>query len=423
MVSARPDKGDEAGGAEKLADQLLRQIKFGSLLLLQNGRPARKYGRDNSGPAVTLTVKDPAFYGRVLRQGELGLGESYSEGLWDVEQNRVADFLSILLLNRLQPSLTGRFRVGLLATAHSLKHRPYLTNSRLNASFHYDLSNDFFRLFLDESMTYSCGLQKTPQDTLEKMQAQKRELICRKLELEPNDDFLDIGCGWGELVMVAAKAHGARCVGITQSAEQLNWAQSRVASAQLSDRIAIRLQDYREVEGTFSKIASVGMFEHVGKLYWALFVAKLRALLRPGGIGLLHTIGTTESRTPGPWLRRHIFPGTHLPRLEDLASAMRQHGLLVGHVENLRPHYAITAEKWHQNFAQNRNAISSLDKRFDESFLRGWDYYLQLLVASFRDGPLQLYQTVFCHRRSWSLPRVMAYHSDKGERPPSAIAS
>jgi cyclopropane-fatty-acyl-phospholipid synthase len=348
-------------------------------------------------------VHNNELYARLLRDSELGLGESYVDGWWDEENDRLVDLLAIIVTNNLKrrvganPRLAARFLYRGLATL------PTRRASRGNAQFHYDLGNNFFRLFLDPSMTYSCGYQRSPGDSLYQMQIHKYERICRKLALAPGDRLVDIGCGWGGMLLYAAQNYGVRGLGVTLSAKQEDWARKRIAEAGLGRRVEVRLQDYRDVDGIFDKFVSIGMFEHVGREHHGAFMRKAKDLLRPGGIGLLHTIGTTGSRYPGRWLRTYIFPGTCLPRLEDLTAQMQRASLIIGHIEDWKLHYAETARRWSENLRVNRESILNLGAQYDERFLRMWRYYLQMLEAAFRFERLHLYQVLFCQGR-WTLP-------------------
>jgi cyclopropane-fatty-acyl-phospholipid synthase len=241
------------------------------------------------------------------------------------------------------------------------------------------------------------------------MQLQKYELICRKLELQPGDRLLDVGCGWGGMLRYAARNYGVRGLGVTLSGEQAEWARQRIREDGLADRLEIRLQDYREVQGSFDKVVSVGMFEHVGKEYHATYMRKVHDLLRTGGIAVLHSIGSTGSTYPGPWLRKYIFPGTYLPGIGDFTGKAESTELKVVHLENLKPHYAETARLWKESLHAHREAIADLPGFGDERFFRQWDYFFQLLEGSFRFGDLQVYQMLLYKGEEWPVRRCFNF--------------
>jgi cyclopropane-fatty-acyl-phospholipid synthase len=395
---------------EKLFYDLLGGIREGCLIVRDPQGRKRTFGTEGTTPTARLLVHNGDLYSRLLRDADLGLGESYMDGWWDEENDRIVDLMAIILNNGIKEKVRRDLHLKTRFLYRWLLTLPTLSTSRKNAQFHYDLGNDFFEHFLDPSMTYSCGYQHRSEDTLHRMQMQKYELICRKLALQPGDRLIDIGCGWGGMLVYAAKEYGVSGLGVTLSPQQQAWSQRRIEEEGLSGRLEVRLQDYREVEGTFDKFVSIGMFEHVGKEYYGTFMRKVYNLLKPGGIGLLHTIGSTGSRFPGDWIRTYIFPGTRLPRLGDLTEEMRQGGLTVGHIENWKLHYAETARHWKENFHANREKIAALDGHYDERFLRMWDYYLQLLEGCFRYDTLQLYQVLFCQGRRWTLPLCFNFH-------------
>jgi cyclopropane-fatty-acyl-phospholipid synthase len=393
-----------ASSAERLFYVLLDGIQEGSLIVRDPDGRERTVGAAETTPHVRVSIHHRDLYGRLLRDSGLGLGESYVDGWWDMDSGRIVDLLALVHRNDITSRVRGDLRLKGRVLARHGRTLPTRARSRRNAQFHYDLGNEFFRLFLDESMTYSCAYQRQPDDTLHQMQMQKYDLICRKLDLQPDDRLIDLGCGWGAMLVYAAKNYGIQGLGVTLSTQQQAWARRWIAEEGLSRRLEVRLLDYRQITGTYDKLVSIGMFEHVGKRYFPAFMAKAHELLKPGGIGLLHTMGTAGSRYPGAWLSTHIFPGTCLPRLEDLAQQMRRADLVVGHIENWKLHYAETARHWHDNFHANRKRILALGGRYDERFLRAWTYYLQLLEAGFRHDVLQLYQVLFCQGYEWTLP-------------------
>ncbi|MBI3332350.1 class I SAM-dependent methyltransferase [Candidatus Peregrinibacteria bacterium] len=388
-------------------ESVLKHIDQGELTVEHPGGLRQMFGKAGSLPKAELVIESPAFYERVFQNPSLGLGESYMENEWNIRGGGITDFIGILLLNRLGKKIRMS-RGQMLRTALFYLRTLPLTKgrSRKNASFHYDLGNEFYRTFLGPSMTYSCGYLKSDKDTIDDLQRQKHERISRKLMLAPGDRLLDIGCGWGTMLLHAAEKHGVSGLGVTLSNNQQVWATEVFRQAGYAGRIEVALKDYREVQGEFDKIVSIGMFEHVGKGQYGTFMRQVKKLLREGGTGLLHAIGSTEppARGPDPWIQRYIFPGGRLPRLSEIAAEMRAAGLNVVHVENWKPHYAETLRRWHEIFQANTERIAGLGAPFDTRFLRMWSYYLQSCEAAFRYGRAQLYQVLFTKGSSWPLP-------------------
>ncbi len=334
-----------------------------------------------------IRVRDERLFARVLRERNLGLGEAYMEGWWDCP--RLDEFFYRVLKYGLEGSVRGGW-------LHLLRHLPGILfnlqsrgRSRMVAEHHYDLDNDLFLSFLDPYNQYSCAYFKDDDD-LEQAQRNKLELICRKIELTRTDHILDIGCGWGGFAKYAAENYGCRVTAVNVSREQLCYARDfcRNLLVEFLDG------DYREIRGTFDKIVSVGMFEHVGSKNYRTFMQVVHDCLAGKGIFLLHTIGANESRsTCDPWITKYIFPNGMLPSMAQISRAAE--GLFV--IEdwhNLGPHYDKTLMAWHQRF---QKAWPELQKKYDERFRRMWEYYLLSCAGAFRARAIQVWQIVLTH--------------------------
>ncbi|EAK8022247.1 SAM-dependent methyltransferase [Campylobacter coli] len=260
-----------------------------------------------------------------------------------------------------------------------------------NIKSHYDIGNDFYRLWLDDTMSYSCAYFKTSSDTLYEAQINKIEHTLKKLDLKPNEKLLDIGCGWGWLSIMAAQKYRVKVVGVTISEEQCKKAQERVRELKLEDRVEIRLQNYQdlEFEDYFDKVVSVGMFEHVGKENLGLYFMKAKQVLKPGGSMLLHSILAMFEGKTNAWIDKYIFPGGYLPSLREVVSAMSEWDFHLLLAESLRIHYAKTLDIWSENFNQ---VLPQVREKYDEEFVRMWELYLRSCASAFRVGSVDLFQ-------------------------------
>lgn len=352
---------------------------------LQNllaGSAVRFNGRNPWDPQI----HDQAAYARMLLSGSLGFGESYVDGQWDCEalDECVARLLRHGANRRLhwlaQLRFAGAALVHLLTNPQSMR-RAFVVGER-----HYDLGNDLFEAMLDPTMSYSCGYWATAND-LAAAQRHKLDLICRKLELQPGERLLDIGCGWGGLAHHAAMNYGVSVTGITISREQAQYARQLCGELPVD----IILADYRALTGTFDKVVSVGMFEHVGPANYVTYLDKVRHLLTDAGLFLLHTIGGARSAAkPDPWLDRYIFPNGRLPSARRLASALEER-FTVEDWHNFGPDYDRTLLAWWRNF---KTAWPHLRPRYGDRFYRLWRYYLLACAGFFRSRQGQLWQLV-----------------------------
>ncbi len=334
-----------------------------------------------------LQAHDARLFPRVLGQGSLGLGESYMDGWWDAQS--LDGLLYRLLLARLDERVHGIAEIGdaLFARLFNPQTR---RRSRAVGERHYDLGNDLYAAMLGKRLVYSCGYWRNAHD-LDEAQEAKLDLVCRKLRLQSGMRVLDIGCGWGEALKFAAERYGVSGVGVTISREQAEYARGLCAGLP----VEIRLQDYRDIEGQFDAVYSIGMFEHVGARNHRGYFAAVRRLLRNDGLSLLHSIGANVSvRRTDPWIARYIFPNSMLPSAQQIARASE--GLFV--IEdwhNFGTDYDITLQAWRDNLEA---AWGRLDARYNERFRRMWRFYLSASMAAFRSRHAQLWQVVMSPR-------------------------
>jgi cyclopropane-fatty-acyl-phospholipid synthase len=339
-----------------------------------------------------MRVHHPATFTRIALKRSLGLGESYMDGWWDC--NALDEFFHRLVRARQTDGYSqSRWMLALQLMRNLLVNRQSLRRASEVAHKHYDLDNELFELMLDETMAYSCGYWRDAT-CLHEAQLAKLDLICRKMQLQPGMRVLDIGCGWGSFLHFAATRYGVAAEGVTVSTEQARHAQARCQGLP----VTVHLKDYRQVEGRFDRIISVGMFEHVGEKNYRTFMQVVNRLLKQDGLALLHTIGTNyTTRTYDPWINKYIFPNGKLPSMKQIVAAA-EHLFIVEDFQSFGPDYARTLKAWDENFC---NAWPRLQHRYDQRFYRMWRYYLNCCMGAFRARTIQLWQYVLA-KPGWS---------------------
>ena len=342
-------------------------------------------GINVNGPqAWDIQVHDQRWYRRVLLEKNLGLGETYMAGWWDCD--RIDEMIRRLLTGGLENKVKGNLRYVLRCLPGYLFNLQSGARGRVVASRHYDLGNDLFFSFLDSNHQYSCGYFQSTND-LEEAQLGKLDLIAGKLDLSQDDHLLDVGCGWGGLARYMAEHRGCRVTGVNISREQLRYAREYCQEFQVDFLDC----DYRKVTGSYDKIVSVGMFEHVGQKNYRTFMNTVHRCLKDDGIFLLHTIGNNISRTScDPWITRYIFPNSMLPSLQQISQAAEDL-FVIEDVHNFGPYYDQTLMAWNQRFQQ---AWPGLQDKYDAQFKRMWEYYLLSCAGAFRARDIQLWQIV-----------------------------
>jgi len=348
------------------------------------------------GSNTTLHIHNPRFFSRVVRYGNLGLGEAFMDGDFTVAEGELHEFLAACLRSRIDERLWRDVRLRIRASYY--RTRAVLEGMGKSVRRHYDIGDDLFESFLDSDMNYSCGFALSPRDDLNTLQHTKMDRICRKLQLRVDNRLLDIGCGFGGLLIFAAREYGARGTGVTLSRAHAAAARRRVAEAGLSDRINIEFGDFREVSGEYDRIVSVGMLEHVPRRLYSAYFQTVAHHLARDGFGLVHTIGCNASRNlHDPFIQKYIFPNSNQPRLSEIACGLELAGLAILDVENIAQHYAYTVLGWLKRFRANRTRLLA---RYDEAFLRMWEYYFHCGIAAAVASDSAVYQTLFAASRS-----------------------
>jgi cyclopropane-fatty-acyl-phospholipid synthase len=341
---------------------------------------------DGAESAGTIVFRTRRGLINIVRNPDLNFGEEYMEGTVDVEGDVVAVLTAITAARPIGPRRPAK--------------RPQTpAESRDNVHHHYDLGNDFYRLWLDEQLLYTGAYFPAPETSLEAAQVAKMDRVCRKVRLRPGDEVIEAGCGWGALALHMARRYGARVRAFNVSREQVRYARERAAREGLSDRVEFIEDDYRAIAGEADAFVSVGMLEHVGVGNYPELGAVIRRVLRrPDGRGLLHFIGRNRPGALNEWITKRIFPGAYPPTLPEVfAGVFEPYDFVVLDVENLRLHYAKTLAHW---LARFRAAEETVRRMFDERFVRAWRLYLSGSQAAFRAGSLQLFQVVFSGRES-----------------------
>ncbi len=373
---------------------------------------------------VRLRITKARTVFRLATNPDLHLGEAYMNGDLVVEQGSFYDFMELLGSNIAALGQDPNPKVGQWASrfAGALAARNDPNKARANVAHHYDLSGELYRSFLDQDMQYSCAYFRTPSDDLEAAQLAKRQHIAAKLLLEPGQHVLDIGCGWGGLALFIARTANVRVTGITLSREQLAVARRRAAEEHLEDRVTFELVDYRLLEGTFDRIVSVGMFEHVGLPNYETYFGAIKRLLAPDGIALVHAIGKMYGPAPtSTWILKYIFPGGYVPALSEVMPAIERQGLWLNDLEVLRLHYAETLRLWRERFTARWPELS---RTYDDRFRRMWEFYLVGSEISFRYFGFMVFQVQLAKAVGAApMTRDYIYEAERNMRGSRASAS
>lgn len=385
-------------------------VRTGRLVVIDAKGECHEFGGHGAGPDVTVRLRDRYLPVRMALNPSLALGEAYMNGTLTLEQGSLHELFHLVTdgLDALDSHPVQRLRTR-FGRGRGRSQRNHQRRARSNVARHYDLSGTLYDLFLDADRQYSCAYFPGGSETLEEAQALKKRHLAAKLLLEPGCEVLDIGSGWGGLAIDLAQSENANVTGITLSTEQLEAARARVKAAGLSRQVRFELKDYREIEGRYDRIVSVGMFEHVGQQDYSTFFNTIGGSLKPDGVALIHSIGRMES--PGgadAWISKYIFPGGYIPALSETIAAIEKAGLWITDIEILRVHYADTIRHWYDRFQQRR---ADAAKIYDERFCRMWEFYLAGSEMLFRNGPLMVFQIQLAHRRD-AVPLTRDYITD-----------
>ncbi len=392
---------------------LRRTVASGNLTVVDAQGRQHHFG-DGIGARVAIRLTDRAAERAIAFDPQLALGEVYMQGRLTVESGSIYDFLDLVMRNSAQRPAPRwlRWLDGMRRWPRRLHQFNPVFRARRNASFHYDIDGAIYELFLDPDRQYSCAYFTPGADLAEAQQAKKRH-IASKLALGPGYKVLDIGSGWGGLALGLAAGSGCQVKGITLSSEQLAVARERARKQGLQSMVEFALEDYRQVSGTFDRIVSVGMFEHVGVNHYPAFFRRIARLLDTDGVALLHSIGRSDG--PGftnPFIARYIFPGGYFPALSEVLPAIERAGLIVSDVEILRLHYAETLKAWRERFMAHRTTAA---QRKGEAFCRMWEFYLAGSEAAFRHQGLVVFQIQLVKRID-ALPITRDYMTESERR-------
>lgn len=367
----------------KLLNQMLSRIIKVGTLEIEDAAGKIHVHAGTASPFVRVKLHDPKLYELLYLQPEMAAGEAYMDGKMTIEKGTLKDFITLFGLNQGAPlSPPAGVIVSFLANKikSSLKDNTLL-RSRENVKHHYDISNELYGLFLDKGLNYSCAYFRTAGDSLETAQENKLRHIASKMDLKAGQKILDIGCGWGSMSLYLAQHFNVEVLGVTLSVEQLKLAEERVAALGLGHKVRFALRDYREVEGTFDRIVSVGMLEHVGAKFLPEYFHTVARLLNAGGVAMIHSICRSDGPgSPAPWLNKYIFPGGYSPALSEAVAAVEKTGLWITDTEIWRLHYMHTIAAWSERFAENRARAAEL---MGERFCRMWEFYLVTSEVSF----------------------------------------
>lgn len=394
-----------------MVDGVFSRMVIGRMTMTYPDGRVVSYGRGGPGTQCRISVRNADFFRKCVLFGDVGFGESYVDGDWQTDN--ITDVIRWMIENvEHHPTLMADVKksspVNWLKSLNALSHifnRNSRSGSRKNISAHYDLSNEFFALFLDPTMTYSSAYFKRAGQDLHEAQIQKYEELCCRLRLKSSDHLLEIGSGWGGMAIYAAKNFGCRVTTVTISRKQFDLARQRITQEGLAGRVDILLQDYRDLDGVYDKIVSIEMLEAVGDEFYETYFTQCHRLLKPEGLLGLQVILSPDHRYESfrkniDFIQKHIFPGSLLPSLARLHQAVNRTGALnLFHYEDISLHYARTLNMWREQFRKNIGAVKRLG--MDDAFVRKWDYYLSYCEAAFAT------RNIFVAQMTWARPNVI----------------
>lgn len=356
------------------------------------------YGKGE--PKFKIIFNEPIPKADIIKDPSIAFGEGYMTKKLDIEGS-IQDVIESLYNSKDSFLGSEKYANLIKLVKNSIKE------SKKNIEFHYDVGNDFYKLWLDDTMTYSCGYFKSQNDSLNDAQKNKVEHILKKLNLKEGETLLDIGCGWGELIITAAKKYKVKAMGVTLSTQQFEKVKKRIESEGLNELVEVELTDYREIKNRkFDRVVSVGMLEHVGKENLPEYFSAVSELLNDKGISLLHCITNTSDSGTNSWINKYIFPGGYVPSIQELVNYMSEKNFNILDIENLRLHYGKTLECWAANF---ENAMPEIEKMKDETFIRMWRLYLNACAASFNCGNINIHQFLFTKGVNNEIPWTREY--------------
>ncbi len=402
------------GFAERMVVRLLEKMPCGGLRLEYADGRLRHFGKPGAPITAKVVLRDDAgFFKRCAFYGNIGMGEAYTDGLWDADDIAAVISWFILNVNALQGAesssskLPGVNLLNIINWFRHLRRENTVDTSRKNIAEHYDLGNEFYQLWLDPSMTYSSARFESAGQSLADAQHAKYDALCRKLMLKPTDRVLEIGCGWGGFARHAARYYGCHITGVTISEAQAAYARQRISDEGLQDQIEIRIQDYRHITGSYDKIASIEMLEAVGDKYHHSFFAKCAEVLTPDGLLGVQMITVPDCsyrslKKNVDWIQKHIFPGSLLLSVGRINEVLLKTGdLFMHHLEDLGADYARTLATWHHDFNAVRGEVKAMG--FDEAFVRSWNYYLKYCEAAFVTRNISVVQAIYTRPNNASL--------------------